>query len=30
MRLEALGLLRHTSMRQGEYLYILPYPDQAP
>jgi hypothetical protein len=30
MRLEALGWLRQTSMRRGEYRYILPYPDKAP
>jgi hypothetical protein len=30
MRLEALGRLGQTSMRRGEYRYILPYPDKAP
>jgi hypothetical protein len=30
MDLEVVGLLGHTSMRRGEYRYILPYPDKAP
>jgi hypothetical protein len=30
MDLEAVGLLGHTSMRRGEYWYILRYPEEAP
>ena len=30
MRLEALGLLRYTSMRRGEYRDILRDPEEVP